>query len=159
MGLGGLWHGAAWGFVMWGLLHGLYLAINHAWRRVAGETMPFLMGATITFFAVALAWVPFRAESLGATQRFFAAMLGACDSCATVNVPNEILPLLLLAGAITSLAPTVEQIMGVDPVKPAPWIRWSPSPAWSVAVTIVFFLSLAAILAVGQSSEFLYFQF
>ena len=31
--LGGLWHGAAWNFVLWGGLHGLYLMINHAWRR------------------------------------------------------------------------------------------------------------------------------
>ncbi len=159
MGLGGLWHGAAWGFVLWGLLHGLYLAINHAWRKLAGDAMPFWIGAVVTFFAVALAWVPFRAESLEATQQFFAAMLGACDSCATVNVPNETLPLLILAGAITSFLPTVEQIMGIDAIKPLPRIRWSPTPAWSVAATIAFFLSLAAILAVGQSSEFLYFQF
>jgi alginate O-acetyltransferase complex protein AlgI len=159
MGLGGLWHGAAWGFVLWGLLHGLYLAINHAWRKVAGEIMPFWIAATITFFAVALAWVPFRAESLDATRRFFAAMLGSCNDCAMVNSPTEVVPLLILALAITSLFPTVEQIMGVDEIKPAPWIRWSPTPAWAVAMAIVFFLSLTGIVAVGRSSEFLYFQF
>jgi hypothetical protein len=53
----------------------------------------------------------------------------------------------------------VEQIMGVDEIKPAPWIRWSPTPAWAVAMAIVFFLSLTGIVAVGRSSEFLYFQF
>ena len=30
--LGGLWHGAAWTFVVWGALHGLYLLVNHAWN-------------------------------------------------------------------------------------------------------------------------------
>ena len=33
MALGGLWHGAAWTFVAWGALHGLYLCINHAWNH------------------------------------------------------------------------------------------------------------------------------
>jgi alginate O-acetyltransferase complex protein AlgI len=159
MGLGGLWHGAAWGFVAWGLLHGLYLAINHAWRKVAGDRMPYAIGATITFFAVAIAWVPFRAESLDATKGFVAALMGACGNCAHVNVELEILPLLLFAATLTSLFPTVEQIMGIDAAEPASRIRWQPSPAWAMTLGIAFFLSLAAIVAVGRSSEFLYFQF
>ncbi len=73
--LGGLWHGASWNFVVWGGLHGLYLQINHAWRHVV-ETSPALrgMGAAwrvplgalawlLTFVAVVVAWVFFRAES------------------------------------------------------------------------------------------------
>jgi hypothetical protein len=159
MGLGGLWHGAAWGFVIWGLLHGLYLAINHAWRKVAGDGMPYAIGATITFFAVAIAWVPFRAESLDATKRFIAALIGSCGNCAHVNIELEILPLLILAGALTSLFPTAEQIMGIDTTEPAARIGWRPSPAWAMTLGIAFFLSLAAIVAVGRNSEFLYFQF
>jgi alginate O-acetyltransferase complex protein AlgI len=159
MGLGGLWHGAAWGFVIWGLLHGFYLAINHAWRKVAGDGMPYAIGASITFFAVVIAWVPFRAESLDATKRFVAALMGSCARCAHVNVELEILPLLILAAAITSLSPTVEQIMGIDAAEPGPRIRWAPNPAWALTLGIVFFMSLAAIIAVGRSSEFLYFQF
>jgi alginate O-acetyltransferase complex protein AlgI len=160
MALGGLWHGAAWGFVIWGLLHGLYLAINHAWRKIAGEAMPYWLGGTLTFFAVAIAWVPFRAESLDATRHFFAAMMDSCEGCAHVNAAPEVFPLLLIALAISMLMPTVEQFMGIDTVaKPAPWVRWFPSPAWAVAIGIVFFVSLAAIMAVGQSSEFLYFRF
>src|SRR5205823_6416729 len=34
MGLGGLWHGAGWGFLVWGLLHGAYLCVHHAWLAV-----------------------------------------------------------------------------------------------------------------------------
>lgn len=159
MALGGLWHGAAWGFVFWGLLHGLFLTINHAWRKAVGEGMPYAIGATITFFAVAIAWVPFRAESLDATTRFAAALMGSCGDCAHVNAGLEILPLLILAGALTSLFPTVEQITGFDTEEPKAGIRWTPSPAWAVTLGIVFVVSLAAILAVGRSSEFLYFQF
>ena len=41
MALGGLWHGAAWTFVVWGALHGLYLCINHAWNNLVLVSRPF----------------------------------------------------------------------------------------------------------------------
>ncbi len=63
--LGGLWHGAGWTFIVWGGLHGLYLIINHGWRAVFPNpsTGPFAMSASwlLTFFAVVVAWVFFRA--------------------------------------------------------------------------------------------------
>ena len=75
MGLGGLWHGAGWPFVIWGLLHGVYLSLNHFWWAIIGHgdehegrQVSFVrrgLGVTLTFFAVALAWVLFRAQTLG----------------------------------------------------------------------------------------------
>jgi hypothetical protein len=71
MVLGGLWHGAAWTFVIWGTLHGLYLVVNHLWRAAAHaghaverETI-FGRGTArlITFLAVVGGWVFFRAAS------------------------------------------------------------------------------------------------
>ena len=69
--LGGLWHGANWTFVVWGAVHGLMLALNHAWRAIpfsnsfVFKTRPAERIATFTtFVAVTLAWVPFRANSL-----------------------------------------------------------------------------------------------
>ncbi len=68
--LGGLWHGAGWTFVIWGGLHGLYLCINHAWRALCGNRAPILPSplrtifyGSITFLAVVVAWVFFRAET------------------------------------------------------------------------------------------------
>ena len=58
--LGGLWHGAAWTFVLWGGLHGAALAVNHAWER-AGHTLPRHLAQLLTLLFVTLAWVPFRA--------------------------------------------------------------------------------------------------
>ncbi|MBI5725231.1 MAG: hypothetical protein HZA50_14825, partial [Planctomycetes bacterium] len=67
-----LWHGANWSYMLWGGLHGLYLAINHAWhgvRRAVG--LPYVRekstwwgmaaGRTLTFLAVILAWTCFKA--------------------------------------------------------------------------------------------------
>jgi D-alanyl-lipoteichoic acid acyltransferase DltB (MBOAT superfamily) len=70
MALGGLWHGASWTFLVWGLLHGFGLAVNHAWRTWRGkrEEAPGLaarLGATVlTAHFVILAWIPFRASSM-----------------------------------------------------------------------------------------------
>ena len=83
--LGGLWHGAGWTFIAWGALHGLYLLINHAWRGVfrkrrSGQPPAGLFSRvasrTLTFLAVVVAWVYFRAESMEIAHTVLAGMLG-----------------------------------------------------------------------------------
>jgi hypothetical protein len=83
--LGGLWHGAAWTFVLWGALHGLMLMLNHAWhylrRRIGlppGNDLPMVRIAAwaLTFIAVTSAWVLFRAASLESAQTILSAMYG-----------------------------------------------------------------------------------
>lgn len=80
--LGGLWHGAAWTFVVWGGLHGLYLAaerwlrprLGHLalWRSIGGKV--FL--ALLTYFLVNITWVFFRAQDFATARRMLASMLG-----------------------------------------------------------------------------------
>ena len=69
--LGGLWHGAAWTFVVWGALHGAYLCINHAWNNYGPERSaalcarwPISPRLMLTFLPVVVAWVFFRADSM-----------------------------------------------------------------------------------------------
>ena len=81
MVLGGLWHGAGWNFVLWGTLHGFYLAVNHLWRMmipIEKIKNPVINVANwfITFLAVVVAWVPFRAETLGGAKYIWMGMLG-----------------------------------------------------------------------------------
>ena len=71
MVLGGLWHGAAWKFVLWGMLHGMLVVLDHAWNfsplsRAAIWRSTWIRGPMmmITFIAVSLIWVPFRAENM-----------------------------------------------------------------------------------------------
>ncbi|WP_413176043.1 MBOAT family O-acyltransferase [Anabaena azotica] len=61
--LGGLWHGAGWTFVIWGGLQGILLSINHGWRKL-NIKLPALVGWLMTFFAVVVGWVIFRAQNL-----------------------------------------------------------------------------------------------
>jgi len=83
--LGGLWHGAAWTFVFWGGLHGLFLVINHLWRagrellgQDLGQSSPVgrIVSRTITLLAIIFAWVFFRAESWSDALSVIQGMIG-----------------------------------------------------------------------------------
>ncbi|MCX7170534.1 MAG: MBOAT family protein, partial [Proteobacteria bacterium] len=82
--VGGLWHGAGWTFVLWGMLHGLYLVINHLWRESVAKPRGWGGGQTyrfaawlLTFLSVVVAWVVFRANDPGTAIRILAGMSGA----------------------------------------------------------------------------------
>lgn len=77
--LGGLWHGASWNFVLWGALHGIYLSVNHAWKKFCplaecGGIFYKLFSWALTFFFVCIAWVLFRANSLDSAKRVYVAL-------------------------------------------------------------------------------------
>lgn len=74
--LGGIWHGAGWNFLVWGGLHGLLLVVNHWWAAKAPFRIPRAAGWAMTFFAVVMLWVPFRADTWAATATLWNAMLG-----------------------------------------------------------------------------------
>jgi D-alanyl-lipoteichoic acid acyltransferase DltB (MBOAT superfamily) len=105
--LGGLWHGAGWTFVAWGGLHGLYLCVNHAWRalKISMQSRAArLLSWGMTFLAVVVAWVFFRAQDFHAALRIFSAMADFRH----IVLPREydrilapVLPLLASAGIKT----------------------------------------------------------
>ncbi len=82
--IGGFWHGAGWTFVCWGALHGVYLALNHAWRslcrvlRFKPERLPGwqVFARLLTFTAVVVAWVLFRAADFHAALAMLKGMAG-----------------------------------------------------------------------------------
>lgn len=76
MFLGGLWHGAAWTFVLWGLYHGTLLGLYAAWKSIDGRRAPSLLAVPGTMFLVVIGWVLFRADSISAAGEYYAAMFG-----------------------------------------------------------------------------------
>jgi alginate O-acetyltransferase complex protein AlgI len=84
--IGGLWHGAGWTFVAWGALHGFYLVVNHGWqlmRRTLNGGIPpestwlgRLSSRSLTFFAVVVGWVFFRALTFEGALNMLQAMAG-----------------------------------------------------------------------------------
>ena len=180
MALGGLWHGAAWNFVIWGVLHGIYIALNHLWRRITFVHMPPVFGWAITFVMVVIAWVPFRAADLDTTIRLYQGMAGLNgislptfiqpvfqqlgDDFAQVFAYNGLGPInLWIAVTILPMSIVVSLIMPNS----LEWTRlqsmgtvgrysWQPSIA---SATYIAFLLSISVLKFNDVSEFLYFQF
>jgi alginate O-acetyltransferase complex protein AlgI len=142
MALGGLWHGAAWTFVAWGLLHGFGLAAGVLWR--ARELpMPPLVGWMLTFVFVMLTWVFFRAATFEAAWRMFDGLF-----LQTEWGPEFRWHTIALAAVIAFGAPPTAAIverLGMN--------RWVAAAA-GVALAVL-------LMEIGgdQTAEFIYFKF
>jgi alginate O-acetyltransferase complex protein AlgI len=167
--LGGLWHGAGWTFILWGALHGAYLMVNHLWRVLyprhdAPHGAALLVGRALTFLAVVVAWVLFRADDVSSAITLLRAMTGLYGVPASTIIDHGaaialIAPLLF----VVWFAPNMAELTGYDPrphsaSSPAELARakWYPSPRWALALGSLFAVSL---LSLTKVSEFLYFQF
>jgi len=190
--LGGLWHGAEWTFVLWGGLHGLYLVVNHGWRRIkelSGIVLSHVIFNTasvlLTFFAVVVAWVFFRAEDFSAAILMLKSMSGYggvvwpadargqlgifADTLSSMGLefgyPDQFNGLANVVGMLVILlfvftAPNVQQLMNryklaINPPS-ASTLAWAPDLRWGL---LIGFMALLSILRLGHVSEFLYFQF
>ncbi len=153
--LGGLWHGASWRFVVWGGLHGLYLAIERLvrflWRgRPAISSAPARIGlALLTFMLVCVAWVFFRAQDFSGALRILAAMFsGGIGTLVFGRVKTTVVLAVtvgLLCGSWVLRESSLE-----NAVERVPW--WLRSMALAAML-----VSLA--LAPGDDRAFIYFQF
>ena len=143
MVLAGLWHGAAWTFVVWGALHGLFLIV-HALCRSRGLTpRSVAVARTLTFVCVVAAFVVFRASSLGDAADVLGAMAGL-DGLGTAGMGAGFLAAVAALLAFVNAAPNTWEIR----------LEWRP--AYGVAVGLALG---AAILAIAAPAPFLYFRF
>ncbi|MDD5307130.1 MAG: MBOAT family protein [Deltaproteobacteria bacterium] len=182
MTLAGLWHGAGWTFVLWGAAHGAMLAVNHLWsglwRRLPGRAPGVAQalatrGAArvLTFVAVVLAWVLFRAQTVGGAVAVWRGMLGF-GGWGMTGAPGwlaegahvwdlAIAPFHALSGAYGSWA-AIGVLMVVTMALPnsnriAAGLK--PSVRHAVPVAAALLLATWRILAQGSATEFLYFDF
>jgi D-alanyl-lipoteichoic acid acyltransferase DltB (MBOAT superfamily) len=97
--IGGLWHGASWNFVFWGLLHGVGLAVTHFWQTIVGKNpvtgVRKYAGVFFTFQFVCLAWIFFRAQNL-ATVWTILARIGSL-TVSLANISPELGVVLIIA--------------------------------------------------------------
>jgi|SRR5262245_18807229 len=91
--LGGLWHGASWTFVIWGGLHAVYLVVAHIWNEAKRRfglphtgAIGRFAGRTMTYLAVVVAWIFFRAR----TPQDAISMLGSMAGFNGVSLPSEL---------------------------------------------------------------------
>ena len=76
MALGGLWHGANWNYLVWGVYHGLLLILHRVWRQLRPQSGPpsfagRAAATALTFLAVTLGWVTFRTANFGDTAQVY----------------------------------------------------------------------------------------
>jgi alginate O-acetyltransferase complex protein AlgI len=76
MSLAGLWHGASWLFVIWGILHGVFLVLNHIVRFYNLFKVKKIFSIPIIFILVSVLWVPFRADSLNSMTSILQGLIG-----------------------------------------------------------------------------------
>lgn len=165
--LAGIWHGAGWTFIVFGLIHGFALAFNHAWREAAMPALPQPAGWLLTMAVVVIGLVFFRAESVGAALMMLTAMAGIGPLAAPAASALAAGPaLLLIAGlmVIALLFPNTQQIMcnhRISTDLPSlnsgrfGWV-WQPSPRWALATWLLLAVSIG--LMAGETS-FVYYQF
>lgn len=160
MFLGGLWHGAGWTFIFWGVLHGVFICINHLWRKTKIQ-LPKFINWLLTFNAVNLAWIFFRANSFESAMNIVKAMfdvnrfvvphsygLGkyfkAFENSVEILFSFRELGIIVLCLVLATLVVKREKIESIN------------SYAAAVGFSIIF---LFTVLSMGQITEFLYFQF
>jgi alginate O-acetyltransferase complex protein AlgI len=201
MALAGIWHGAGLQFLIFGLLHGAYLSINHAFRifrpgpskaRPDGR-FGHASKVLLTYFAALVASVFFRASSVQSALSMLGGMSGL-HGIDTVAIPDAVLAPLgamgdvlitkgfVVNGSAVDFAanaghiiwliglyvvvwgmPNTQQIMrrfkpalGSIPAGPFEKFAWRPTRGWAVAIGVG---ACVGVLAIGGTSEFLYFQF
>jgi alginate O-acetyltransferase complex protein AlgI len=102
--LGGLWHGASWNFVIWGGMHGLWLALHKIYHEAFGKSLkdnPLtrVLGWALTMFFVGIAWVFFRSTHISTTMVILKKMLWIGDTGGTIWYQSSLLiafPIVLL---------------------------------------------------------------
>ena len=170
--LGGLWHGANWTFVVWGALHGAYLVINHVFRHFMGARKSALvdaLGWPITFLVVVVAWVFFRATSLGVAFDVLQAMLGgtfhqvAGEGLLGFNRIMQIyecLAWLIVCGLIAFFVPNAYELIQRQEVRrlEAGQGDRAIEGGWLGFLMALAFI-LLAISETRGTSEFIYFNF
>ncbi len=172
--LGGLWHGAGWAFIIWGGLHGVYLSINHWWRKL-NIPLPKILAWVITFIAVIVGWVLFRAATLHEGVNLLTTMFGFKG----VFIPGE------ASGKLSFLTSLGIPLKSWRELKYMPEVLGKPvyaivtlfaltlavkflpnswqmteklKPQWWWAVSLGL-MTVVSLLSLNRVSEFLYFQF
>ena len=148
MVLGGLWHGAAWGFVLWGFIHGSALVIENVFRERMRFSLPGWLKWAITFHIVVLAWIPFRAPDLSLAAAFVS-QLADWGPATLWSWPVVFVVVLVIGLQLLPTKPMDRLRVSYENLHPA---------ALGATMAVVIVLVTATISSQGVP-PFIYFQF
>jgi alginate O-acetyltransferase complex protein AlgI len=154
MALGGLWHGANWTFVVWGLYHGCGIALTHLLRRLGwgkmGFATPSWLKILVTFHVVTLGWIFFRAPTIHDAWRIITSFSTLPWSGFSAFAGANLFPLGLLALFFLTHAYDNHARLRLA-------VRRLPRPILWPALLLPWILAIA--VSQGSSGKFIYFDF
>jgi alginate O-acetyltransferase complex protein AlgI len=168
--LAGVWHGAGWNFLVYGMMHGIAIATFLAWREFSGVALPSPLAWTLTMLTVVCGLVMFRSPDLATAFTLFGNMSGlngmGLNGAVVVIDSAQAISLIVVVGAVALLLPNTQQFlhhewpvvdtMPAETALAAGLVAWKPN--LSSALLSACVLS-AGIASIGSSSGFLYYKF
>jgi len=181
----GLWHGAGWNFILFGILHGIYTLIHNFWvkinnmipedKRIKENNITNIISRFITFTAVVFSFVLFRAESVEAGKNIMTSLLGI-NGIEFVDMfkigvfgadPRMGIVWIISSLFIVNFLPNIQQfILNQSRVfidwgdtmisRPNQVIKWKSTLYWAIFFAIMLTLSITSL---SGTNEFIYFQF
>jgi alginate O-acetyltransferase complex protein AlgI len=166
----GVWHGAGWTYIVYGLMHGFAIATFLAWREFFGIKLPSPLAWLITMITVVCGLVMFRASDVPTALAMFGNMaslnwVGSASTALTID-SAQALSMIVIMGAIALLLPNTQQFlhhewpvidaMPKDTPLVAGLIAWKPKLSSALLTALVL---TAGIASIGSSSGFLYYKF
>jgi alginate O-acetyltransferase complex protein AlgI len=154
MALGGLWHGASWTFVIWGVLQGTAVSAVHVARKLLHwswpDRVPHWVGVLVTFHFVTLAWVFFRAPGLGGAADVLRAAVAGSWEGAPLFLNAHVFVILLIVLLLVLHRYDDHRRVRIAAARMRPEILWPLLlTLWALAITV----------SQGSSAKFIYFDF
>lgn len=147
--LGGLWHGASWNFVIWGLLHGSYLSIHKLIQNKLHINK--LVAIFVTQYVVFLTWIPFRVQNFNdSTYSMFKYVILDFETAKTMQIiSHNYIPIsfLLIFFTIHLISYKKDLRDLVNNLQPRYWLTFM---AWIIILILFFYIG---------SNDFIYFKF
>jgi len=164
----GLWHGAAWTFIVWGLYHGVFIVLERfALRKILKRLRPSLQ-IIYALLVVGFGWVLFRAASFSGAVKYWRSMLGfsrgdGVEFYPALYLDNEVLAVLIMAFLVASptghaLPATFARIFQNTKEKYRSWLAGGYQLLTTVLLIAVL-LASAMRLAMSTYNPFIYFRF
>lgn len=148
--IGGVWHGAGFNFIFWGLIHGIGLCVNHFFRNYLIININHYFSVLLTFIFVSFTWIFFRAESLEDSIFFINKILLSHETASYIYRADNIinwLPLTILSIVIIFLLPNTNKII-------AKYLR----EIWYLKYFFILIL-IFAIVNINRAKKFIYYEF
>lgn len=171
----GFWHGANWTFLVFGLLHGCAIVINHIWRALSKKGsvphIPHYLGVFLTFFFFMLTCVIYRSENMAAAMNMYHSMFSPVEfigekikintfifvvgvACACLFLPNtqqifhRYLPVADLRNMLKFPSRSVFRRLA-----------WRPNVLWGTLLLALYIISLDRLMDANKVTEIIYFKF